>query len=137
MDTEVKKCPLSDEMVKEICFRISTGETLRHVLTSDSKFPSVPTFYRYLIEFTDLQDAYSRAQENRTHFWADDLIAKAENCQIRDTNRLRLEIDVKKWLMSKLCTKYSDRVQTQITGKDNGPLVITWKGEPIPLGLEE
>ena len=48
-------------------------------------------------------------------------------------DRSRLSVDSMKWLLSKLAPKkYGDKLQTEITGAEGGPLIISWQSQPKP-----
>lgn len=41
--------------------------------------------------------------------------------------RSRLRVDTRKWLLSKALPKiYGDKIQSEVSGPNGGPLVITW-----------
>lgn len=54
---------------------------------------------------------------------------EVENKEV--VNRSRLRVDTRKWLMSKIAPKkYAERIQQEISGKDGGPVVVTWQSQP-------
>lgn len=120
----------SDELAKEICFRIANGESLRRICEEDH-IPSKGAIMLWVVDDRcGFADRYAKACEARLHFHADELLDIADDGrndwmeQLSDKgevigykvngeaiNRSRLRVDTRKWLLSKLIPKYSDKVE--------------------------
>jgi hypothetical protein len=85
----------------------------------------------------DFQQHYARACEERAHFLAEDAMAVADavvpmvdtqhgrHMDAAAVNKQRLRVDTRKWFASKLYPKvYGDRVATEVTGADGGPVEV-------------
>ena len=68
---------------------------------------------------------YARAKECQLEALAEDIVDIADSVEpISDaTGKARLQIDSRKWLLSKLVPKkYGDKVTTEHTGAEGGPI---------------
>lgn len=137
----------NQDIFEEICQRVSTGESLRSVCRSDEKFPPESTVRLWVMSDVPqgIAAQYARAKDMQMESWADEITdiaddgtndwmtirrgdqeIEVENREV--VNRSRLRVDARKWLMSKIAPKkYADRIQTEITGANGGPLNITWQ----------
>ena len=119
------------------------GESLRSICLSED-MPDRKTVFNWLHRNTEFFHQYARAREVQAEVWADEIndIAddstndyvtrtKRDGSEYEEFNaeavmRARLRVDSRKWLLSKLLPKkYGDKVQTEVTGKDGGPVVFT------------
>ena len=109
-----KKTP---ELIKEICARISEGQSLATVSRSED-MPGLSTTWRWLSEDASFQDDYARAIQARAMAHAeriDDLAEQAVRGEI-PADVARVAIDAKKWTASRLLPKlYGDRTQVDAT----------------------
>lgn len=109
-----KKTP---ELIKEICARISEGQSLATVSRSED-MPGLSTTWRWLSEDESFQDDYARAIQARAMAHAeriDDLAEQAVRGEI-PADVARVAIDAKKWTASRLLPKlYGDRTQVDAT----------------------
>lgn len=84
------------------------------------------TFYRALDANPDAAQRYARAREVRNDRLAEETLRIADNC--KDPQKAKLQVDTRKWLLSKLAPKkYGDR--TVIAGDPDAPLVVDAKDE--------
>lgn len=129
------------ELGEQICLRISKGESLRSVCRSE-EMPDTTTINRWLLNqhklYDDFRLQYAQAREALLEYWAEEIVEIAddgkndwmerngfgvENREV--TNRSRLRVDTRKWLLSKLgAKKYGDRLTTEHTGSLNLVAVI-------------
>jgi hypothetical protein len=68
---------------------------------------------------------YARAREARADCWADEIVAMADDAPADHEvlAKVRLQIDARKWVASKLLPrKYGDRVSAELTGANGGPI---------------
>lgn len=144
------------EVYDAILERLAGGESLRQICHSDG-FPSPQTVLRRVLGEPAFAEQYAHARELGRQMMADDIQALADMArqglilkrklianneierseEVRDmVDRCRLQIDARKWLLSKLePKKYGDRVQVA-NDPDNplnvAPIVITIQGvDPI------
>ena len=135
----------SQAIADEICQRLSCGETLTKILKEKNIAQSVVWCWRK--EHPDFQKAYAQARVEQQECWADEIMEISddatndtiktedgrERCDNEWVQRSRLRVDTRKWLMARIfASQYGDKTQTEISGKDGGPVVISW-GEP-PAG---
>jgi hypothetical protein len=133
---------------REICARLSEGESLRSICR-DEDMPDKTTVIRWLFNenFDDYQDIkdfrtqYEQARITQMHMLAEELLDIADDgtndymmresksgdeyevTNAENIQRSRLRVDTRKWLLSKVLPKvYGDKVVQEITGKDGGPI---------------
>jgi len=130
----------SDADFEKICKRIELGESVASICDNKDT-PTQAWFYNTLNTREDLVERYRCARECQTELFLDDIIEIADNCTddveeivtekgnrkevIKHSaiSRARLQIDARKWAMSKLAPKkYGD--SSTIKGDDENPLVI-------------
>lgn len=127
----------TEPVATEICSRISAGESLRAVCR-DPEMPSIPTVRRWLRnneggddEIGSFRTRYARAREDLYEHWAEEIMEIGDDGtgdewtdeggkvhKNKDvTQRSRLRVDTRKWLLSKLVPdKYGDKLQHEHTG---------------------
>jgi hypothetical protein len=113
----------SDELVDNICLRLSNGEALTQIVKSDS-MPSHATVYTWLLQRPEFLDKYTRAREEQADTNADQIIAIADEMPPEYTdekgrtsldptflNWQKQRIEARKWTAMKLKPKkYGDKV---------------------------
>jgi hypothetical protein len=124
----------SQDLADAVCFKIAHGYSLRTVC-KDKDLPGMTTIFKWLREREDFAKQYARATEERTEAMAEDILDIAddgsndlmtiqkgdktyeiENKEV--TNRSRLRVDTRKWLMSKMKPKkYGDKLDLTSDGK--------------------
>lgn len=91
------------------------------------------TFMGWLDEDADLADKYTRARENLIERMANELLEISDkDVEIQDGKRdwaavqkHKLQVDTRKWLLSKLAPKkYGDKVGLELSGQNGGPIQI-------------
>ncbi len=127
------------EIVDEICEEIATtNKGIATILSQKEEYPSEKTFFNWLNnddnkEFLQL---YARAKERQAERLASEIIAIADDSredtetrydqngapyEVENkeyTNRSRLRVDTRKWIMSKLLPKkFGDKVDLTSDGK--------------------
>lgn len=154
----------SIELVDEICEHIATSEVGLHILCKELNYPSVTTLMRWLAEPDKeyFREQYARARELQAEFMKDQILNIADDTtndtiqiQIRDkkgdvisekdientewTNRSRLRVEARKWLMSKLAPKkYGDKMDIEHSGEIKGVQVqVITSGVPIAKSEKE
>jgi len=107
-------------IVDEICERLAAGESLA-TICSDPRMPSHSTCRLWIQTDSEFSDKYARAKQEMLEREAENLIAIADSED--DPQRLRVRIDTRKWLLSKLVPKkYGDKIEHQ-----HGDLNVTVK----------
>jgi hypothetical protein len=124
----------SQELADKICHRIAEGASIRTVCAPDD-MPAISTFFKWIREHEEFSKQYARATEERTEAMSEELLDIAddgsndlmtvvkgdksyelENKEV--TNRSRLRVDTRKWLMSKMKPKkYGDKLDVTSDGK--------------------
>ena len=117
----------SSTLAALICERIAVGESLRTVCKADD-MPAMSSVFLWLKNYAIFSEQYAHACEERTEAMAEDILDIAddsskdfitiqkgkktvtiENKEV--TNRSRLRVDTRKWLMSKMKPKkYGDKL---------------------------
>ena len=91
------------------------------------------TFLRWVSEDEKLADQYAHARAILLEHLSEDLIDKADeavgvtNSGATDAGAVakqKLQVDTRKWLLSKLALKkYGDRITQELTGANGGPIL--------------
>jgi hypothetical protein len=129
------------QVAADICHQVSiTTQSLEAICNAHDAFPSSRTFYRWLLDREDLRQLYARARDAQLQILADQIVPLADTDRICEkitikadgsrevvvldqVERSKLQIDSRKWLLSKLAPqKYGDK--QQLTGPDGGPIQI-------------
>jgi hypothetical protein len=130
----------SQELVDEICRRLSLGEGLASICR-DEGMPAQSQIYVWLNRHPDFQEAYVRAREEQAETHADQIVAIADETPEtvpvydKDGNQIDIKldsayiawqkqrIDARKWNAAKQRPKkYGDRVTHG--GDDESPVVV-------------
>ena len=115
----------SQKVFDKICERISQGESLS-AICSDEKMPSRDSVYKWMHEDQGLTDQYARAREAQADFYVEEIIDIADKATPEEAQVARLQIDTRKWVASKFHpSKYSDRVQQEISGPNGGAIPVS------------
>lgn len=147
-----RKSTFTQSIADDICSRIAEGQSLR-TICRDEGMPDKATVMRWL-EKEDAQlfrDQYARARDAQADYYAEEIIdiADEEVTMIKRSKhnggedddgleqevvfdptavaRNRLRVDARKWYASKLAPKkYGDKLQTELTGANGGPVNMNW-----------
>lgn len=128
--------PYTDELADTICEAVSTSSKGLHLLCKErSDFPCITVVKDWLLsnKYPYFTAKYAHAREQQQDFFAEEILAIADDgskdlitiqtkngdIQIEDkevTNRSKLRVDTRKWLMMKLAPKkYGDKQEIDIT----------------------
>jgi hypothetical protein len=114
------------ELAKEICDRISKGETLS-AICREERMPSPSGVVDWVNEDRNgFAAKYVYARARQLEVWADEVASLADDDSEDEKNhmavqRARLRVDARKWLLSKLLPhRYGDKVE--LTGAGGGPI---------------
>ncbi len=116
------------ERVAPILDRIAAGETLSKICAEPGQ-PNLWTVYEWLRQDESFARAYARAQDSRADTLADQIADLADEAMRATTpeeiQAYKLRVDARKWCAAKLKPRrYGERVQTELTGADGGPLKV-------------
>ena len=108
---------------KDILERIAVGEPLRSICRDES-MPARQTIYRLLGSDEEFRTAFEASRKIGLEALADDLLDLADDGR-EDPQRSKLQIDTRKWLLSKFLPKqYGERVATELSGPDGGAIQV-------------
>jgi hypothetical protein len=123
----------STEIAQAICELIMDGRSMRAICAVDG-MPSKSTVFKWLSGNKDFADQYARAREIQAELLADEILEISDDESNDVTGELkmpnsvavarsRLRTDNRKWIAAKLLPKkYGDKIQTEVTGQDGGPI---------------
>ena len=120
------------EIAAHICIEIASGLSLRKVCEPD-EMPAESTVRLWVVEDREGFSAhYESACKTRAMLWADQILEIADE-KGKDTNRSRLQVDTRKWLLSKVLPKvYGDKV-TQVHEGGDKPVVVETIFSPVEM----
>ena len=139
--------PYTPELAATILARLAKGESLR-AICRDADMPSRPTVHKWIIEDTDgFATQYTRARDAGLDEIADEVFeiaddgtndyvqtAEGQKLNGEHVQRSRLRFDARRWYLSKLAPKkYGERLATEISGPDGGPVKIEDGTAPAKL----
>lgn len=124
------------ELEESICAAIAiTAKGLDEICEENKTFPSPRSIYTRLIQSDEFLRKYTRARDLQQQLLADQILPIADKDRICEkvtiksdgtrevvildqVDRSRLQIDTRKWLLSKLNPKkYGDRQQVDVSGE--------------------
>ena len=113
--------PLPNEA--EILNRLEQGEGLKSICGE----AGAAAFRRRVVDDTGgLASRYARARNIGLDALAEQIVEIASDDK-RDANSRRVEVDARKWLLSKLRPdKYGDSTRTELSGVAGGPVSVTF-----------
>jgi hypothetical protein len=120
------------ELAREICIRMAGGETLRQVCRDDH-MPAASTVRGWVVDNVDgFSEHYTRARTLLAEHWADEILEIADGSVERtmegrldgaDVQQKRLQVDSRKWLLSKALPKvYGDKLDLNHGVQPENPL---------------
>ena len=120
-----------------VCAQIAQGKSLRSILDADDKLPTVRSFLDWMGADGELAIQYAHARQTQYELLADEIVSIADENYTTDEHgvrerlsseaiqRNRLRVDTRKWMLAKMLPKvYGDKLQTEHTGKDGGPIQL-------------
>lgn len=142
METKGRPSTYTPEIAALICERLATGESLR-AICRDAGMPHRATVHRWLIDNVQgFCDQYARAREIGLDELAEEALAIADTPvegvrreesddgykEVREDmlGHRKLQVDTRKWLLSKLAPKkYGEKTSMELTGANGGPVQIS------------
>jgi hypothetical protein len=101
----------SKALAEKICEKVADGKSLREIC-SEQGMPCHSVCRRWIQTNDEFSDKYTRAKQEMLEREAESLISIADSND--DPQRLRVRIDTRKWLLSKMLPKkYGDKIEHQ------------------------
>ncbi len=114
----------STEVADSICQRLASGEALYRICDSP-ELPSTPTVFKWLSERPEFLSNYARAREAQAELMAEEILRIADSADAESYNAARLQVDARKWLMSKtMPKKYGDATMLKHADANGEPFKI-------------
>ena len=111
------------ELMTAIIADIQTGDTLR--VTAKKHGISAASILNQVQAHEAFAKQYARAKQIQAEMFADEILTIADTADANTFNVARLQVDSRKWLLSKLLPKvYGDTSKLELSGADGGPLVV-------------
>jgi hypothetical protein len=119
----------SEELGNHLCDLLSDGKTLNAICKGDPSLPAPRTIRRWAADPEHpFSPQYARAREIGYHAMADEYIDIGDTVS-EDPGavaKARLRAESRKWMLSKALPKlYGDRMATEVSGPNGGPLEVT------------
>lgn len=131
----------TEKAAKEICDRLSIGQSLREICLS-KEMPGIVTVFRWIHSNEVFRKQYARAREAQADYLFDEIVQIADDgtndwmtrnagsddeteaANHEHINRSRLRIDARKWVASKLAPKKYGEKLTMDGDGEGGPIGI-------------
>lgn len=118
----------TDELADAICERLINGESLRQICTDES-MPNRSTVIRWMGADEAFATKCARAREEQADLMDDLILDVANGCISETAAADRVKISAYQWRAAKLKPKkYGEKLSTEHSGPDGGPLVVKWEG---------
>lgn len=124
------------ELAETICSSLVSGLSLRAVCR-DEAMPHISTIMRWIGDNEAFREQYAKATEERATGMFEDMfeIADFVDKDPAAVSKAKLQVDVRKWALARMNPKkYGDKLTTELTGADGGPVktdaVVDWSGVP-------
>ena len=142
MDTKGRPSTYTPEIAALICERLATGESLRAICRDDGMPPESTVRGWVLDDVQGFSTQYARARNIGLDALAEETLAIAdtpqegeeteddgEKVKVKRGDMLghrKLQVDTRKWLLSKLAPKkYGEKTSMELTGANGGPVQIS------------
>lgn len=115
----------TQDIADNICSRLASGESLRKIC-SDESMPSIVSVWRWLNKYPDFSKQYAQAREAQAEYYADEIVEIADTADKDTANAVRVQVDARKWVASKLRPKkYGELVKHEHGGADGAPIPVS------------
>lgn len=142
METKGRPSTYTPEVAALICERLATGESLRAICRDDGMPPESTVRGWVLDDVQGFSAQYARARDIGLDALAEETLAIADTPvegvrreesddgykEVREDmlGHRKLQVDTRKWLLSKLAPKkYGDKTSMELTGANGGPVQIS------------
>lgn len=108
------------DMADKICEKIANGRSLRSICAEDG-VPPMKTIYRWLEANEEFRHQYARAREKQADYFAEEIIEIADSAEAESAavSKAKLQIDARKWAVSKIAPKkYGDKSELDVKSSD-------------------
>ena len=135
-----RKSEYSVETAQTICTEIAGGRSVREICR-DPKMPCLRSVFTWLAQHEEFREMYRAAREAQADYIFDEILEIADDgrndwrerqqedggtvmvLNKEHVNRSRLRIDARKWVLARMnAKKYGERVSTELTGANGGPI---------------
>jgi hypothetical protein len=112
------------ELADKICARLAEGRALKAVCRDDDIPVSSTAVRLWADEDKDgFASRFAHARAVQMDALADEIIEMADNATNEDVQAVRLRVDARKWIMSKIAPKkYGDKLDLTHAAPDGGPV---------------
>ena len=131
MATKKAVKPVVADIRAQVLTRITEGESLRSIC-SDKAMPVISTVMKWVSEDELFSEQYARAREAQADLIFEDLDEVSEQATVAsnavEVAGLRLKADNIKWKLARMSPrKYGEKVTSEITGPNGGPVETSLK----------
>lgn len=110
-----KSPPITNETFHRICQQVASGKSLRSALKGKG-MPGMHKFYDYVEGEPARAEQYARARQRGMELHIDGIIDLADSATPDNAHAVRIRVDTRKWIASKLLPRvYGDRQQLDIS----------------------
>lgn len=115
----------TQEIADHICEQVMEGRDVTEICANDPGMPSRATVYRWTVAHPDFAVQCARAREACADLELYRMKQLAESCNEENVNSTRVKLNHMQWRVMKIAPRlYGDRLTTQVTGHDGGPLQV-------------
>ena len=110
----------SQDMAENICEQIANGKSLRAICAEDD-MPSATTVFKWLNENQDFSEQYARARDRQADYYFEEIVEIADSVEADSAAvaKARLQVDARKWTLSKLAPKkYGEKTELDVKSSD-------------------
>ena len=110
----------SQEMADKICEQIAHGKSLRAICAEDD-MPPMKTIYRWLEANEEFRHQYARARDRQADHYFEEIVEIADSVEAESAAvaKARLQVDARKWTLSKLAPKkYGEKTELDVKSSD-------------------
>lgn len=103
----------SEELAADICGKMTAGESLRSICSSDS-MPCLSSVYLWLGKYPTFSENYANAQRERATAMFEEIFEIGDDVDPDPAAiaKARLRVDTRKWALARMDSKrYGDKVQ--------------------------
>jgi hypothetical protein len=111
----------SEEKADAICDRLAEGEYLTDICQL-SGFPTYKTYRRWAEQNETFAKRIVRAHEDQTEYFRDRIMRLNDGMTAENWQYTNAQIRNIQWLMGKIKPKYGDKVQSEVSGPNGGPI---------------
>lgn len=110
----------SQDMAENICEQIANGKSLRAICAEDG-MPSATTVFKWLNDNQDFSEQYARARDRQADHYFEEIVEIADSVEADSAAvaKARLQVDARKWTLSKLAPKkYGEKTELDVKSSD-------------------